>query len=104
MAMINSLDAITMLPRTAEAADIQGRENQLMEHAALQPGSQFQEKVKRNQRQAVETQNSEKMNKDGGSGKGDRHGPAGFALPARRRNDSGSFYAAHSLGAALEHG
>ena len=71
--MINSLDAITMLPRTAEAADIQGRENQLMEHAALQPGSQFQEKVKRNQRQAVETQNSEKMNKDGGSGKGDRH-------------------------------
>lgn len=66
-----SLDAITMLPRTAEAADIQGRENQLMEHAALQPGSQFQEKVKRNQRQAVETQNSEKMNKDGGSGKGD---------------------------------
>ena len=61
MAMINSLDAITMLPRTAEAADIQGRENQLMEHAALQPGSQFQEKVKRNQRQAVETQNSEKM-------------------------------------------
>ena len=43
MAMINSLDAITMLPRTAEAADIQGRENQLMEHAALQPGSQFQE-------------------------------------------------------------
>ena len=73
MAMINSLDAITMLPRTAEAADIQGRENQLMEHAALQPGSQFQEKVKRNQRQAVETQNSEKKNKDGGSGKGDRH-------------------------------
>lgn len=63
MAMINSLDAITMLPRTAEAADIQGRENQLMEHAALQPGSQFQEKVKRNQRQAVETQNSEKMTK-----------------------------------------
>ena len=38
MAMINSLDAITMLPRTAEAADIQGRENQLMEHAALQTG------------------------------------------------------------------
>lgn len=53
MAMINSLDAITMLPRTAEAADIQGRENQLMEHAALQPGSQFQEKVKRKDRKSV---------------------------------------------------
>ena len=90
MAMINSLDAITMLPRTAEAADIQGRENQLMEHAALQPGSQFQEKVKRNQRQAVETQNSEKMNKDGGSGKGDREnaadpGPEEKAPEAPRR-------------------
>ena len=56
---INSIDALTMLPRTVEAAQLQGKEQNQMQHAAEQPGIQFQQKTEHDARQTVESQESE---------------------------------------------
>ncbi|MCR5691296.1 MAG: hypothetical protein K6G62_03665 [Eubacterium sp.] len=65
--MINSIDAMTMIPRTAEATTTQLRENNFTEHAAAQTGSQFEEKVEHDQQAAVETKESarEEMDREG---------------------------------------
>ena len=42
--MINSIDITTMLPRTAEAADLQGRENSQLQHAMDQHAVQLDRK------------------------------------------------------------
>ena len=70
--MINSIDMMTMLPRTAEAADIQGRETSVQENATNQPAVQFQQKVEHDARQAVEAQKSETEDYDseGSGGRG----------------------------------
>ena len=69
--MINNIDFNTMLPRTAEAADIQGRETSLQQNAANQPAVQFQQRVEQEARQPVEAQKSETEEYDSeGSGGG----------------------------------
>ena len=56
---LNSIDMVTMLPRTAEAADLQGRELSQLHHASEQTAVQFQNKNMQQARQTVETQKSE---------------------------------------------
>ena len=73
--MINSIDITTMLPRTAEAADLQGREINQQQHATDQHAVQFQNLTQQEARQTVETQQSETEEYDmdgssGGSGRG----------------------------------
>ena len=76
--MINSIDITTMLPRTAEAADLQGRENSQIQHATDQPAIQFQNMTKQEAAQTVESQKSETEEYDmddsssGGAGGGAR--------------------------------
>jgi hypothetical protein len=57
--MINSVDFATMLPRTAEAADVQGREDSQNQHAAEQTAIQFEKNTQQEAQQTVETQQSE---------------------------------------------
>lgn len=69
--MLNSIDFQTMIPRTAEAADMQGRELNQNQHLAEQPGIQFQQRTEQEARQTVETAKSETEEYDtGGEGKG----------------------------------
>lgn len=57
--MINSVDFATMLPRTAEAADVQGREVSQNQHAAEQTAVQFEKNTQQEAQHTVETQQSE---------------------------------------------
>ena len=57
--MINSIDITTMLPRTAEAADLQGREDSQLQHAADQHAVQFQNLARQEAAHTVEAQKSE---------------------------------------------
>lgn len=57
--MINSIDMNTMLPRTAEAADLQGREINQQQHATDQNAIQFQNLTQQEATHTVETQQSE---------------------------------------------
>lgn len=72
--MINSIDITTMLPRTAEAADLQGREINQQQHATDQNAVQFQNLTQQEAMHTVETQESETdeydMDGSGGSGGG----------------------------------
>ena len=75
--MINSIEVTTMLPRTAEAADLQGRESSQIQHAADQPAIQFQDMTRQEASQTVESQKSETEEYDmddssGGAGGGAR--------------------------------
>lgn len=75
--MINSIDLTTMLPRTVEAADLQGREMSQTQHAADQPALQFQTQVQQQAARTVESQESEteEYDMDGSSsGGGGRSG------------------------------
>lgn len=67
---LNSIDFVTMLPRTAEAANLQGREMNQLQHAAEQTAVQFQQKNVQEAKQTVETQKSEteEYDMDGSSG------------------------------------
>jgi hypothetical protein len=56
---VNSIDATTMLPRTVEAAQLQGREQNQIQHALDQPAIQFQQKTEQEARQTIESQKSE---------------------------------------------
>ena len=56
---MGSIDAVTMAPRTLNAADAQGRELNQNQHIYDQNGIQFQQEVRRERRQTVETQESE---------------------------------------------
>ena len=82
MSTMNTIDSITMLPRTAEAAQLQGREQTMMEHASEQPGLQFQQKTEHQMRQTVETQKSETQEYDGKEGRG---GSAGHRTGNRKK-------------------
>lgn len=79
--MLNSIDFQTMIPRTAEAADMQGRELSQNQHLAEQPGVQFQQRTEQEARQTVGTAKSEteEYDSDGegneaGGHAGNRHG------------------------------
>ena len=68
---MGSIDAVTMAPRTLNAADAQGRELNQNQHIYDQNGIQFQQQVRRESRQTVETQESETKDYDKkGNGKG----------------------------------
>ena len=68
--MINSIVITTMLPRTAEAADLQGREDSQLQHAMDQHAVQFQNLTRQEATQTVEAQKSEteEYDMDGSSG------------------------------------
>ena len=51
---MGSIDAVTMAPRTLNAADAQGRELNQNQHIYDQNGIQFQQEVRRESRQTVE--------------------------------------------------
>ena len=55
---MGSIDAVTMAPRTLNAADAQGRELNQNQHIYDQNGIQFQQEVRRERRERVETQES----------------------------------------------
>lgn len=68
---MGSIDAVTMAPRTLNAADAQGRELNQNQHIYDQNGIQFQQEVRREGRQTVETQESETKDYDKkGNGEG----------------------------------
>ena len=60
---MGSIDAVTMAPRTLNAADAQGRELNQNQHIYDQNGIQFQQEVRRERRQTVETQESDRCEK-----------------------------------------
>ena len=55
----NTVDLMTMAPRSVEAGDYQGREIQQHQHANDQMAAQVQENVTQKAQQTVETQRSE---------------------------------------------
>lgn len=66
-----SIDFTTMLPRTVEAAEVQGKEVNQQQRAADQPAVQFQQKTQQEAQQTVESQKSETEEYDlDGSGGG----------------------------------
>jgi hypothetical protein len=71
---INSIDATTMLPRTVEAAQLQGKEQSQIQHASDQPAIQFQQKTEQQAKQTVESQKSETDEYDMNEGRGGRGG------------------------------
>ena len=60
---MGSIDAVTMAPRTLNAADAQGRELNQNQHIYDQNGIQFQQEVRRERRQTVETQEKGQVRK-----------------------------------------
>ena len=52
---LGPMDAITMLPRTVEAAEMQGKEMNQTQHAADQTAVQFQQRTEQEARQTVES-------------------------------------------------
>lgn len=79
--MLNSIDFHTMLPRTAEAANVQGREQSMTQHMAEQPAVQFQQKTAQEARQTVETAKSETEEYDE-----DREGNGAGGYTGNRQN------------------
>lgn len=73
---INTMDFITMLPRTTNAADIQGREMAQTQNATNQAALQFESKIHQEAQQTTETNKSETESYDregssrGGAGGG----------------------------------
>lgn len=69
---IGTIDRITMVPRTVNAAEIQGKENAFNQHTGEQSAVQFQRDTQQRAQQTVETQKSEKndYDKEGGSNGG----------------------------------
>ncbi len=80
MSSVNSIDIATLLPRTAEAANAQGRETNQAQNAIQQTAVQFEARTEREARQTVEAQKSETEEYDmdegssggGGAGAGGR--------------------------------
>lgn len=72
---IGTIDAVTVAPRTMNAAEMQGKENTQYQHIADQNAIQFQRSNEQRARQTVETQESETKDYDGDGGNG--KGPQG---------------------------
>lgn len=73
---IGVIDAVTVAPRTMNAAEMQGKENTQNQHIAEQNALQFQRNNQQRAQQTVESQKSETRDYDseGGNGKGPRGG------------------------------
>ena len=85
---MGSIDAVTMAPRTLNAADAQGRELNQNQHIYDQNGIQFQQEVRREGRQIVETQESETKDYDKkGNGKGQVRKIPQKETKQKKRND-----------------
>ena len=85
---MGSIDAVTMAPRTLNAADAQGRELNQNQHIYDQNGIQFQQEVRRESRQTVETQESETKDYDKETEKGQvRKIPQKRNKNRKKRND-----------------
>lgn len=86
MAM-NSIDQLTMLPRTVEAAQIQGREQNQTQNAVDQPALMFQQKTQQEARKTVEMQKSdaEEYDMEDGGGSG---GNAGARKRKKQKKDT----------------
>lgn len=69
---MGTIDAVTMAPRTVNAAEIQGKENAQYQNTGEQGAVQFQRETVQQTQQTAETQESETNEYDnsGGSGKG----------------------------------
>lgn len=69
---MGTIDAVTMAPRTVNAAEIQGKENTQYQNTGEQSAVQFQRETVQQTQQTAETQESETNEYDnsGGSGKG----------------------------------
>lgn len=73
----NTVDIMTMAPRSLEAGDLQGRELQQHQHVLDQSAAQVQENIEQRAQQTVETQRSETEEYDmdeGGGGAGAYNG------------------------------
>ncbi len=72
----NTVDMMTMAPRSVEAGDYQGREIQQHQHAHDQAAAQVQANVEQKAQQTVETQRSEteEYDMDDGSSRGSYSG------------------------------
>ncbi len=72
---LNSIDFMTMLPRTSNAADVQGREVSQTQSAASQTAIQFENRIQHEAQQTTETNKSETENydRDGSSRGGTRN-------------------------------
>lgn len=73
---MGSIDAATLVPRTMNAAEMQGKENTQYQNIGEQNAVQFQRETVQQAQQTVETQESEtnEYDSDGGGGKGQARG------------------------------
>lgn len=72
---IGSIDVATMVPRTVNAAEVQGKEISQNEHIGDQNAVQFQRETAQQSQQTVATQESETNDYDGGgNGSGGSNG------------------------------
>ena len=79
--MVNTIDIATMLPRTVEAADLQGREISQSQHAMEQTGVQFEKQTEQDSQRTVETKESDTEEYD----MGDSQGRGGAASGSRKK-------------------
>lgn len=72
----NTVDMITMAPRSLEAGEMQGKEIHQNQHAHDQAAAQVQQNVEQRANQTVETQKSdtEEYDYDDGGGRGGAYG------------------------------
>ena len=74
---MGTIDAVTMMPRTVNAAEVQGKEISQNQNIGDQNAVQFQRETVQQSQQTVETQESETKDYDGGgNGSGGSSGQA----------------------------
>lgn len=81
---ISAIEHLTMMPRTAEAADIQGREISQNQQTVNQTAVHFQNQNQQEVRQTAETQKSETEDFDLGESSG---GAAGGGARQRKKKE-----------------
>lgn len=69
---IGTIDVATLMPRTMNAAELQGKENMQNQHIGEQNAVQFQRETVQQTQQTVETQESEMNDYEKGGGAGGR--------------------------------
>ncbi len=75
MSIISAIDTSTVAPRSAEASNIAGKEQQLQQHVVDSGANSFHKTVEQNQQRTVEAKKSETADYDSeGSGAGGYRG------------------------------
>lgn len=82
---MGTIDAVTMAPRTVNAAEIQGKENTQYQNMGEQGAVQFQRETVQQAQQTTEAQESETDEYDNGGGSG--KGQAGAHSRKKKKND-----------------